>query len=203
MKPSEVKAAKGPVLQFPVAFGAITVSYNLSGVKSGLKLDGTTLADIFLGKIKTWNDPAIKALNPGMSLPEHGDHGRAPLRLVGHDAGLHHVPVGLQPGVDGRGRASRQGRQVADRHRRARATPASPRRSSRRPARSATSSRPTRCRTGSRTRRSRTASGKYIAADARRPPRPRPRGSRSRRTWRSRRSTRPTRPRTRSPRRRS
>jgi phosphate transport system substrate-binding protein len=57
------------MLQFPVAFGAITVSYNLSGVKSGLKLDGTTLADIFLGKIKTWNDPAIKALNPSLSLP--------------------------------------------------------------------------------------------------------------------------------------
>ncbi len=60
---------KGPVLQFPVAFGAITVSYNLSGIKSGLKLDGPTLADIFLGKIKTWNDPAIKSLNPGMNLP--------------------------------------------------------------------------------------------------------------------------------------
>ena len=69
MKPEEVKAAKGPVLQFPVAFGAITVSYNLSGVKTGLQLDGPTLADIFLGKIKTWNDPAIKSLNPSISLP--------------------------------------------------------------------------------------------------------------------------------------
>ena len=69
MKPAEVKAAKGPVLQFPVAFGAITVSYNLSGVKSGLKLDGKTLGDIFLGKVKTWNDPEIKSLNPGVSLP--------------------------------------------------------------------------------------------------------------------------------------
>ena len=38
-------------------------------MKSGLKLDGPTLANIFLGKIKTWNDPAIKALNPGVSLP--------------------------------------------------------------------------------------------------------------------------------------
>jgi len=57
------------VLQFPVAFGGITVSYNLSSVKSGLKLDGPTLADIFEGKVKTWNDPAIKAQNPGMNLP--------------------------------------------------------------------------------------------------------------------------------------
>ncbi len=69
LKPADQAKMKGPVLQFPVAFGAITVSYNLSGVKSGLKLDGPTLANIFLGKIKTWNDPAIKALNPGMSLP--------------------------------------------------------------------------------------------------------------------------------------
>jgi phosphate transport system substrate-binding protein len=69
MKPSEIKAAKGPVAMFPIAFGAITVSYNLSGVKSGLKLDGKAIADIFLGKVKTWNDPEIKALNSGVSLP--------------------------------------------------------------------------------------------------------------------------------------
>jgi phosphate transport system substrate-binding protein len=69
MKPSEIAKAKGPVFHFPVAFGAITVAYNLSGVKSGLKLDGPTIANMFLGKIKTWSDPAIKALNPGMSLP--------------------------------------------------------------------------------------------------------------------------------------
>ena len=69
MKPAEITAAKGPVAQFPVAFGAVTVSYNLPGVKSGLKLDGKTLADIYLGKVKTWSDPEIKALNAGMSLP--------------------------------------------------------------------------------------------------------------------------------------
>ncbi len=57
------------MLQFPVAFGGITISYNLPGVKAGLKLDGKTAADIFLGKVKKWNDPEIKALNPGVSLP--------------------------------------------------------------------------------------------------------------------------------------
>ncbi len=72
LKPSDTAKFKGPALQFPVAFGAITVSYNLSGVKSGLKLDGPTLAKIFMGQIKTWNDPAIKALNPGISLPSSG-----------------------------------------------------------------------------------------------------------------------------------
>src|SRR5690348_15653785 len=66
MLPSEVQAAKGPVAQFPIGFGAITVSYNLSGVKSGIKLDGKTLGDIFLGKVKKWNDPEITALNRGM-----------------------------------------------------------------------------------------------------------------------------------------
>ncbi len=69
LKPSDTSAMKGAVLQFPVAFGAITVSYNLSGIKSGLKLDGPTISKIFMGQVKTWNDPAIKALNPGMSLP--------------------------------------------------------------------------------------------------------------------------------------
>ena len=69
LKPTDKKAMKGPVLQFPVAFGGITVSYNLPGVKSGIKLDGPTTANIFLGKIKTWNDPAIAKLNPGMKLP--------------------------------------------------------------------------------------------------------------------------------------
>jgi phosphate transport system substrate-binding protein len=69
LKPSDKAKMKGPVLQFPVAAGAITVSYNLSGVKSGLKLDGPTVSKIFMGTIKSWNDPAIKALNPGVSLP--------------------------------------------------------------------------------------------------------------------------------------
>jgi phosphate transport system substrate-binding protein len=69
LKPTDVSKMKGSVLQFPVAFGAITLSYNLPGIKSGVKLDGPTIANIYLGKIKSWNDPAIKALNPGMSLP--------------------------------------------------------------------------------------------------------------------------------------
>src|SRR6185437_441553 len=72
LKSTDKSAMKGPGLQFPVAFGAITVSYNLSGVKSGLKLDGPTISKIYMGQIKTWNDPAIKALNPGMSLPSTG-----------------------------------------------------------------------------------------------------------------------------------
>jgi phosphate transport system substrate-binding protein len=56
-------------VQIPVAFGAVTVSYNVSGLKTGLKLDGSTIADIFAGKITKWDDPAIAKLNPGVSLP--------------------------------------------------------------------------------------------------------------------------------------
>ena len=58
------------LLQFPTAVGGTVVIVNLSGVPAGtLKLDGPTLADIYLGKITTWNDAAIKALNPGVNLP--------------------------------------------------------------------------------------------------------------------------------------
>ena len=69
LKESDKAKMKGAVLQFPVAAGAITLSYNLTGVKSGIKLDGPTTSKIFQGTIKTWNDPAIAALNPGMTLP--------------------------------------------------------------------------------------------------------------------------------------
>jgi len=72
LKPADEEAiAKNgsPAVQIPMFLGAITVSYNLPGVPSGMKLDGTTISDIYLGKIKTWNDAAIKALNPTLNLP--------------------------------------------------------------------------------------------------------------------------------------
>ena len=56
------------VLYFPDLLSPIAVTYNLSGVNN-LKLTPTVIADIFEAKIKTWNDPAITALNPGVSLP--------------------------------------------------------------------------------------------------------------------------------------
>jgi phosphate transport system substrate-binding protein len=72
LKPADEEAiAKNgsPAVQIPMFLGAITVSYNLPGVKTGLKLDGKTIADIYLGKVKTWNDAEIAALNPGVKLP--------------------------------------------------------------------------------------------------------------------------------------
>ncbi|MEY2442587.1 MAG: phosphate transport system substrate-binding protein, partial [bacterium] len=51
-------------------FGAVTVSYKVDGVDKGLKLDGKTTADIFLGKVKKWNDPEIAGQNSGTDLPD-------------------------------------------------------------------------------------------------------------------------------------
>ena len=56
--------------QFPSAIGGVVPVVNLEGIAPGqLKLTGPVLASIFMGKIGTWNDPAIAALNPGVSLP--------------------------------------------------------------------------------------------------------------------------------------
>jgi phosphate transport system substrate-binding protein len=72
MKDEEITAAqaKGEPVHVPTVMGAVTVSYNLEGVESGMKLDGETIADIFLGKITKWNDPKITALNPDVKLPD-------------------------------------------------------------------------------------------------------------------------------------
>ena len=58
----------GTILYFPTVAGPITVSYNVSGVDK-LQLSADTIAKIFQGQIKTWNDPAIAAENPGVNLP--------------------------------------------------------------------------------------------------------------------------------------
>jgi phosphate transport system substrate-binding protein len=72
MKDEEITAAekKGQPVHVPTVLGAVTVSYNVSGLDKGLKLDGPTIADIFSGKIKNWNDPAIAKLNSGVKLPD-------------------------------------------------------------------------------------------------------------------------------------
>jgi phosphate transport system substrate-binding protein len=68
LKPAEL--SKIGLLQFPTVIGGDVPVVNLEGIKSSdLKLDGGTLADIFLGKITKWDDDAIKKLNPGAKLP--------------------------------------------------------------------------------------------------------------------------------------
>ncbi|MFC9289736.1 phosphate ABC transporter substrate-binding protein PstS [Streptomyces sp. NPDC057052] len=74
LKPEEVTASKkvctgGQGIDLPMVAGPIAVAYNLSGVEN-LVLDAPTLAKIFDGKIKNWNDAAIAKLNPGAKLPD-------------------------------------------------------------------------------------------------------------------------------------
>src|SRR5262245_24147437 len=66
--PDQAKACDG-CLQVPWALAATLVSYHVNGAPAKLKLSGPVLADIYLGKITTWNDPKIAALNPGANLP--------------------------------------------------------------------------------------------------------------------------------------
>jgi phosphate transport system substrate-binding protein len=61
---------KGDLVQFPTVMGGIVPVVNLAGIKPGdIILDGPTIAKIYLGEIKTWDDPAIAKLNPGVKLP--------------------------------------------------------------------------------------------------------------------------------------
>jgi len=61
---------KAGLIQFPAIIGGVVPVYNIKGIESGkLKLSGALLTQIYLGKIKTWNDPAITALNSGLALP--------------------------------------------------------------------------------------------------------------------------------------
>jgi len=68
MTDDQLKSAPAPVLHFPTVLGAVVPIYNLAGV-SDLKFTGPLLADIYLGKIRKWNDPAIAKVNPGIKLP--------------------------------------------------------------------------------------------------------------------------------------
>jgi phosphate transport system substrate-binding protein len=65
---SLAKAQGGKLLHLPTVAGAVVITYNVPGL-SGLKLDGPTIANIFLGKITNWSDPAIAAQNKGVKLP--------------------------------------------------------------------------------------------------------------------------------------
>ncbi len=63
------RAKYGHIMHFPTVLGADAISYNLPNVAQPIKLTGPVIADIFLGKIKKWNDPRITQLNSGVSLP--------------------------------------------------------------------------------------------------------------------------------------
>ena len=69
LKPADLE--KDGLTQFPMVMGGVVPVFNVPGIAAGqLKLDGKVLADIYLGKITKWNDPAIAALNSGLKLPD-------------------------------------------------------------------------------------------------------------------------------------
>lgn len=68
LSPAELSQYPG-LMNIPLAVSAVMVTYNLPGVKGNLKFSAKVLAEIYSGKITNWNDPAIKALNPGVTLP--------------------------------------------------------------------------------------------------------------------------------------
>lgn len=69
LSPVEAKKVDGGVLQVPSAAGMIVLAYNLPGVKGRLKLPQDVYVDIFLGKIQSWNNPRIRAVNKDLDLP--------------------------------------------------------------------------------------------------------------------------------------
>ena len=69
MKDEDLKSAPGAILHIPTVLGAVVITYNLAGISQPLRFSPEVIADIFLGKIKKWNDPKIVADNPGVTLP--------------------------------------------------------------------------------------------------------------------------------------
>jgi phosphate transport system substrate-binding protein len=69
MSDDNLSKAPGKLLHIPTVAGAVVITYNVEG-NPALKFDGETIAGIFLGQIKKWNDPKIAATNPGVKLPE-------------------------------------------------------------------------------------------------------------------------------------
>ncbi len=69
MNQEQLQLAPGKILHFPTVLGAVVPVYNSPNLTAELKFTGPLLADIFLGKITKWNDPAIAKLNPGVTLP--------------------------------------------------------------------------------------------------------------------------------------
>ena len=138
---------KDGLAQWPMIMGAIVPVVNIEGVKAGdMVFDGETLANIYLGKITKWDDPAIKKLNPKREAAVGRDRRRSPLGRLGHHLQLHRLSL------QGQRRLEVQGRRPAPRSNgrsasAPRATKASPAMSARPRTRSVTSNMPTPSRT--------------------------------------------------------
>ncbi len=117
MTDEQLLAATGKLLHFPTVLGGVVPIYNIPGVNAELKFTGPVLADIFLGKITKWNDPAIAKANAGVQLPNtdivvvHRSEGS------GHDVHPCRLPREGFAGMEEQGRR-RRAAELAGRHRR-------------------------------------------------------------------------------------
>lgn len=69
MSDADLKSAPSELLHIPMTLGAVCLTYNLQGIKQPLRFSPEVVADIYLGKLKKWNDPKLAADNPGVALP--------------------------------------------------------------------------------------------------------------------------------------
>ena len=72
MSDEQLASAKVKIIHLPTVLGAVVPAYNIPGFKGELKFTPEVIAGIYLGKITSWNDPAIAKINPGVSLPNQG-----------------------------------------------------------------------------------------------------------------------------------
>jgi phosphate transport system substrate-binding protein len=173
--------AKAGLVQFPSVIGGVVPVVNLPGIDAGkLRFTGTLLADIFLGKITMWNDAAIAALNPGVTLPADQDH--VVHRSDGSGTTFNFTNYLSKVSPEWKTRRSAKAPRSSGRQAwAARATKAWPPTSSRSRAASATSSCRTRCRTRWRYARCRTLPAHSCSRTPKvsRPPPPAPTGQKA------------------------
>ena len=105
---------KVKLMHIPTVLGAVVPVYNVPGA-SDLKFAPDVLADIYLGKISSWNDARIAKDNPGVSLPNQEIYRRPPLRWQWHDLHFYRLPFQGKPGVEER-RRRELGGGMAKRH---------------------------------------------------------------------------------------
>ena len=99
MTDEQLAKLKVPVLHFPTVFGGVVPTYNVPGVTQPLKFTPETLAGIFLGTIKKWNDP-VEEGQSRREFPERGHNRGAPLGRERHHLRLDRLSFQGEPGVE-------------------------------------------------------------------------------------------------------
>ena len=119
MTDEQLTAAPGKILHLPTVLGAVVPVYKIADVDAALKFSGPVLADIFLGKIKKWNDPAHREAEPRRQPAEYRHHSRASIGWIGDDLHLDRLPGQGVAGMERQGRR-RSVAELAGRRRRQR-----------------------------------------------------------------------------------